>query len=97
MEQIAIKAWRFKLLPSDPIPDFEATYFINSNGNYSVNDEMFSANDGPIQHWNYTTNKEGKKWINFWSGMESFDIIDDEQSAIAIPFFEKHLKKLYRE
>ena len=97
MQQIAVKAWRFRLFPSDPMPDFEATYFINSTGNFSVNDELFSGNDLPIQWWNYVTNSEGKRWISFWSGGENFDIIDDDQSAVAIPFFEEHFKHLIRD
>lgn len=91
MQQIAVKAWRFRLFPSDPIPDFEATYFINSDGKFSVNDDFFKGADIAIQSWKYTINNEGKRWITFWSGGESFDIIDENQSSIAIPFFELHL------
>jgi hypothetical protein len=42
------------------------------------------------------TNKEGKKLVNFYCGGESFTVSDDEQSSIATPFFEKHLKTLFR-
>jgi hypothetical protein len=96
MEQIAVIAWRFKLLPSDPMPSFEATYFINSDGTFSANDKWFTANNAHISQWDYMTNKEGKKLVNFYCGGESFTITDDEQSSIATPFFEKHLKSLYR-
>lgn len=94
MEQIAVKAWRFRFLPSDPMPDFEATYFINSNGNFSVNSEFFTADQVTMRYWEVTTNKDGKKWVTFMAGGETFDIIDE--SDIAIPFFEEHLKHLFK-
>ena len=87
MEQIAVNAWRFRLFPSDPMPDFEATYFLNSDGKFSVNSEFFHAEHAPIQWWQYNTNKEGKSWISFWCGGESFDITDEAQDSIAKPFF----------
>ena len=91
MEQIAVKAWRFRLFPSDPRPDFEATYFINSDGTYSVNSEYFFAEQAQIQWWKYTMIKGEKKWITFSGGGDSFDIPDEDQDSIARPFFEKSL------
>lgn len=96
MEQIAVKAWRFRVFPSDPMPDFEATYFINSNGEFSVNSEFFRVDRVSLQWWQYTTNKSGKRWITFWCGGESFDITEDHQSSIATPFFENHLSHLLK-
>ena len=97
MEQIAVKAWRFSLFPSDPRPDFEATYFINSDGKFSVNSEYFFAEQAQIQWWKYTTVKEEKKWITFSGGGDSFDIPDEDQDSIARPFFEKYLKESMRQ
>ena len=97
MEQIAVKAWRFRVLPSDPMPDFEATYFIDSRGNFSVNSEFFKTDQAPIQWWQVTNTSSGKKWITFWCGGENFDVTDEEQGSIATPFFEKHFKHLKRE
>jgi hypothetical protein len=97
MEQIAINAWRFRLFPSDPMPDFEATYFMNSDGKFSVKSEFFHAEQAPIQWWKYTINSADKKWITFWCGGESFDITEEDQDSIARPFFEKHLMHLLRQ
>ena len=97
MEQIALRAWRFRLFPSDPRPDFEATYFINSDGKYSVNSEYFFAEQAQIQWWKYTMIKGEKKWITFSGGGDSFDIPDEDQDAIARPFFEEYLKDLMRQ
>jgi len=97
MEQIAVKAWRFRLFPSDPMPDFEATFFINSDGKYSVNSEYFSAEQASIQWWKYTMVKGEKKWIFFSIGGINFDITEEDQDSIARPFFEKHLKDSMRE
>ena len=96
MEQIAVKAWRFRILPSDPMPDFEATYFIDSNGNFSVNSEFFKAEQAPIQWWQYTHTSKGARWLTFWCGGENFDITDDDQNSIATAFFEKNLSHLER-
>jgi hypothetical protein len=97
MEQIAVKAWRFKVLPSDPLPNFEAIYFIDSEGKFSVNSEFFHADQAKMGWWEYTTNTAGKKWISFWCGGESFDITDEDQDSIARPFFQKHLMNLMRD
>lgn len=56
--------------------------------------EFYSANNAPLDWWQFTTNNEGKMWITFWSGGENFDIIDDDQNSIAMPFFERHFTKL---
>ncbi len=83
-------------MPSDPLPDFEATYFIDSTGQFSVNSDYFKAEQAPLQWWQYTTTNAGKKWITFWCGGENFDITEEEQSSVATPFFEKHLAHLRR-
>lgn len=96
MEQIAVKAWRFRLLPSDPIPDFEATYFIDSKGNFSVNSDYFKAEQAPVQWWQFTDTSRGERWLTFWCGGENFDITDPDQNSIAVPFFQAHLSHLER-
>ena len=92
-----MKAWRFRLFPSDPRPDFEATYFIDSDGKYSVNSEFFFAEHAQIQSWKYIIIKGEKKWISFSAGGDSFDITDESQDLLARPFFEKHFMHLKRE
>jgi hypothetical protein len=78
------------------MPDFEATYFIDSKGYFSVNSEFFRAEQATIQWWQLTETSRGDRWLTFWCGGENFDISDQDQSAIAFPFFEKHLSHLER-
>lgn len=79
------------------MPDFEATYFINSNGKFTVNHSVLAETDMPISKWYFTNTKEGKTWLSFVSVGQTFDVIEEEQIDIAKPFFERNLMNLYSE
>lgn len=79
------------------MPDFEATYFINSDGKFTVNHNILSATDMPISKWYFTNSKGGETWLSFVSVGQTFDIVEEEQVKIAKPFFERNLKNLYSE
>jgi hypothetical protein len=93
MEQIAVEAEYFNLLPSGGwMPNFTGTFFIDSNGKVSLNHEVLNLNSAEISSWN-RIGKSGKgiQGVNMWIAGENFLIIDDEQLEVALPFFEKHL------
>jgi hypothetical protein len=96
MEQIAIKAFHFSLMPGVGMPDFDATYFINSNGKFTVNHSVLSETDMPISKWYLTNTSSGKTWLCFVSVGEPFYIVEKDQIDIAKPFFKKHLKHLFQ-
>ena len=96
MEQIAVEAEYINFLPTVWMPDFKGTFFIDSNGNVSLNHEILTLDSALISRWDHIE-MNGKQRINMWIAGESFIILDDDALSIATRFFEKHLKHLYRE
>ena len=98
MEQIAIEAEYFNLLPSGGwMPDFTGTFFVNSDGKVSLNHEVLNLNSSELRSWDRMgKSKKGVQGINMWIAGESFLIIDDNALEIAIPFFEKYLPNKFK-
>ena len=98
MEQIAVEAEYFNLLPSGGwMPDFSGTFFVSSNGQVSLNHEVLSLNSTAMSYWeNLGKSKNGTPGINMWIVGENFLIIKDDALAIAKPFFEKHLTSMFK-
>lgn len=93
MEQIAVEAEYFNLLPSGGwMPNFTGTFFVDSHGNVSLNHEVLSLDSAEMSSWNRMGKSEkGVQGVNMWIAGENFLIINDEHLKIAVPFFEKHL------
>jgi len=98
MEQIAVEAEYFNLLPSDGwMPDFVGTFFIDSNAKVSLNHEVLTLNSAELSYWNRIGKSQtGVPGINLWIAGESFLIISDDALTIAVPFFEMHLASKFR-
>jgi hypothetical protein len=98
MEQIAVEAEYFNLLPSGGwMPDFVGTFFVDSNAKVSLNHEVLVLNSAELSFWNRMgKSKTGVQGVNFFISGESFLIINDDALTLAIPFFEKHLADKFR-
>ena len=98
MEQIAVEAEYFNLLPSGGwMPDFVGTFFVDSNARVSLNHEVLSLNSAELSHWDRIgKSKKGVQGVNLWIAGENFLIINDDALALAVPFFEKHLAHKFR-
>lgn len=98
MEQIAIEAEYFNLLPSGGwMPDFTGTFFVNSDGKVSLNHEVLNLNSSELRSWDRMgKSTKGVQGINMWIAGESFLIIDDNALEIAIPFFDKYLPTKFK-
>ena len=98
MEQIAVEAEYFNLLPSGGwMPDFTGTFFVNSDGKVSLNHEVLNLNSSDLRSWDRMgKSKKGVQGINMWIAGESFLIIDDNALEIAILFFEKYLPTKFK-
>ena len=98
MEQIAVEAEYFNLLPSGGwMPDFTGTFFICSMWQVSLNHEVLMLNSREMSYWeNLGKSKGGLPGINMWIAGENFLVIKDEALAIAKPFFDKHLSSLFK-
>ena len=95
MEQIAVlgnhrRIWDFGM------PSFEATFFINSDGTYSVN-SILKAENVRIASWGISEFTTGKPYLKFVAAGTTFDISQGGHLEIAKGFFDKHLKHLYKE
>jgi hypothetical protein len=98
MEQIAIEAEYFNLLPGGGwMPDFTGTFFVDSTGQVSLNHEVLTLNLAKMSYWeNLGKSKNGVPGINMWIAGENFLIINDDALSISKPFFEKHLTSLFK-
>jgi len=98
MEQIAVAAEYFNLLPSGGwMPDFTGTFFVNSNGKISLNHEVLTLDSADLSSWDRMgKSKKGVQGVNMWIAGENFLIIKDDDLKIAVPFFEKHLSSKFK-
>ena len=98
MEQIAVEAEYFNVLPSGGwMPDFIGTFFVDSNGQVSLNHEVLTLNSAKMSYWEHLgKSKNGVPGINMWIAGENFLIIKDDALAISKPFFEKYLLTFFK-
>ncbi len=98
MEQIAVQAEYFNVLPSGGwMPDFTGTFFVNSDGTVSLNHEVLNLNRAEMSYWDRLgKSKKGVDGVNMWIAGENFLIINDDDLSVAIPFFEKYLSYKFK-
>lgn len=98
MEQIAVEAEYFNLLPSGGwMPDFTGTFFVNSNGKISLNHKVLTLDSADLSSWDRMgKSKKGVEGLNMWIAGENFLIIDDDALSMAVPFFTKHLSAKFK-
>ena len=98
MEQIAVQAEYFNVLPSGGwMPNFSGTFFISSNGTVSLNHEVLNLNAIEISSWDRMgKSKKGVQGVNMWIAGENFLIINDDDLSVAVPFFEKYLSSKFK-
>ena len=97
LEQIAVKASYLNLLPSGAgLPNFEGVFYINSDGTIFLNHDELRIDGLPFSFWKFTQTIDGKNWLTFFMGGESFDITNEEYLQIAIPFFQKHFSNKFQ-
>ena len=98
MEQIAVEAEYFNLLPSGGwMPDFTGTFFVNSNGKISLNHDVLTLDSADLSSWDRMgKSKKGVEGLNMWIAGENFLIIDDDALSMAVTFFTKHLSAKFK-
>jgi hypothetical protein len=94
VEQIAVKGSHFQIMEFG-MPSFEATFFINSDGTFSVN-SVLRAENVKISHWKLRQYTDGRPYLSFVSAGTTFDISEVGHLDIAKNFFQKYLSHLFR-
>lgn len=95
MQQIAVKGNHFKVMEFG-MPSFEATFFINSDGTFSVN-SILRAENVKISKWKLRNYSDGRPYLAFVSAGTTFDISDSSHFEIAKQFFQEYLGRLFQE
>ena len=78
------------------MPSFEATFFINSDGTFSVN-SVLKAENVKISKWKLRNYSDGRPYLAFVSAGTTFDISDPDHLGIAKNFFQNYLAHLFQE
>lgn len=95
MKQIAVKGNHFQIMQFG-MPSFEATFFINSDGTYTVN-SILRAENVKISHWKLRKYTDGRPYLAFVAAGTTFDISDLDHFELAKAFFQQHLNHLFKE
>ena len=78
------------------MPSFEATFFINSDGTFSVN-HVLRAENVKISKWKMRNYSDGRPYLAFVSAGTTFDISDSDHLEIAMNFFQKYMSHLLQD